>query len=58
MVKRRAASRENMVILSVALEKRLHHRLAIAPLDENASMNEIIRLAVRKWLKQRDRPKG
>ena len=47
-----------MVVLSVALEKGLHRRLAIAALDENASMNELIRLAVRKWLKQHHRPKG
>ena len=57
MVKRRAPTRENMVILSVAFEKNLHRRLAISALDANASMNELIREAVREWLHRHDRRK-
>lgn len=52
-LKRRAASREGMVIMSVALPRDLHRELAIAALDEHAASNELIRLAIREFLKRR-----
>lgn len=41
--------------MSVAFEKEIHRRLAIAALDDNSAMNELIRQAVREWLDRRDR---
>lgn len=54
MGKRRAASREGMVVTNVALEKKLHRRLAIAALDEEAAITHLVREAVREWLDRRD----
>jgi predicted HicB family RNase H-like nuclease len=53
MSKKRAKSREGMIILSVALPPELHRKLALAALDERASMNELIRLAVADYLRAR-----
>lgn len=39
-----------MVVLSVALPSALHRRLAIAGLDRNIAMNEMIRRAVAEYL--------
>jgi predicted transcriptional regulator len=39
-----------MVITTVALPPELHRRLAIAALDENAAIAEIIREAVRGYV--------
>jgi predicted transcriptional regulator len=43
-----------MVALNVALDPALHRRLALAALDERASMNELIREALRAYLDRRD----
>jgi predicted transcriptional regulator len=48
--KRRAESREGMVITTVALPPELHRRLAITALDENAALAEVIREAVRRYV--------
>jgi predicted transcriptional regulator len=48
--KRRAESREGMIITTVALPPDLHRRLAIAALDENAAIAEVIREAVRHYV--------
>lgn len=52
-MKKRAESREGMVITTVALEKDLHRRLAIAAIDESAAITEIVRQAVSEWLDRR-----
>jgi hypothetical protein len=48
--KRRAESREGMVITTVALPPDLHRRLAVAALDQNAAIAELIRESVRLYL--------
>jgi predicted transcriptional regulator len=48
--KRKAESREGMVITTVALAPELHRRLAITALDENAAIAEVIREAVRRYV--------
>jgi len=53
-MKRRAESREGMVVLSIGLPKDLHRKLAIAGLNENASMNELVRDAIQEWLARRE----
>jgi len=55
MPKRRADSREGMVVTTVALERELHRRLAIAAVEDNAAMTELIRQAIREWLDRRER---
>jgi len=57
MKKKRAQSREGMVITSVALDQELHRRLAIAAVEDNAAITELIREAVREWLDRRDQRK-
>ena len=53
-MKKRASSREGMVVTSVALEKDLHQRLAIAAIEESAAITEIVRQAVSEWLDRRE----
>ena len=53
MAKRRADSREGMVVTTVALPAELHHHLAIAALEDGAASAELIRVAVREWLERR-----
>ncbi len=55
VVKKRAETRQGMVVTTVALEPDHHRRLALAGLDENATMAELIRQAIREWLDRRDR---
>jgi predicted HicB family RNase H-like nuclease len=47
-----------MVVLTVALPPELHRELAIAALDGHASINELIRVAVREYLDRANRRKG
>jgi hypothetical protein len=54
MAKRRAASRADMVMTTVAFPRDLYRRLAIAALDENAAIAELVREAVLAWLRRRD----
>lgn len=54
MRKKRAESREGMVVTSVAFHPGLHRRLAIAAVEDNAAINELVREAVRQWLDRRD----
>jgi Arc/MetJ-type ribon-helix-helix transcriptional regulator len=58
MAKRRAESREGMVITTVALPPVLHRRLVLAALEENAASAELIREAVEEWLDRRKRRGG
>ncbi len=57
MPKKRAESREGMVVTTVALDRELHRRLAIAAVEDNAAMTELIRQAIREWLDRRERPR-
>lgn len=54
-MKKRAETREGMVVTTVALEDELHRRLAIAAVEDRAAITEIVRQAVREWLSRRDR---
>jgi predicted transcriptional regulator len=54
MRKRRAESRKGMVVTTVALDPELHHRLAIAAVEERAAITELVRQAVAEWLARRD----
>ena len=54
MRKRRAESREEMVVTTVALDRELHRRLAIAAVEDNAALTELVRQAVREWLDRRE----
>ncbi len=58
MLKRRAESRKEMVITTVALDRKLHRRLAIAAIEENAAITEVVRQALGEWLDRRDKQKG
>lgn len=55
MAKRKAESREGMIVTTVALPPELHRRLVLAGLEENAAAAELIRQAVQEWLNKRDR---
>lgn len=44
-----------MVVTTVALEPDLHRRLAIAAVEDNAALTELVRQAVREWLDRRER---
>ncbi len=55
MPRKRAESREGMVVTTVALEEELHRRLAIAAVEEKTVMTEVVRQAVREWLDRRGR---
>jgi predicted transcriptional regulator len=54
MKKQRAESREGMVVTTIALDPGLHHRLAIAAVEERSAMTELVRQAVAEWLTRRD----
>ena len=41
--------------MNMAFPKSLHRRLAIAALDDGASMNYLVTEAVREWLERRDK---
>lgn len=55
MPRKRAESREGMVVTTVALDEELHLRLAIAAAEEKTVMTEVVRQAVREWLDRRGR---
>ena len=55
MAKRKAKSREGMIITTVALPTALHRRLALAALEENAAGAELIRQGVQEYLDRRER---
>lgn len=52
---REAESREGMRALTLWLPGPLHRELALARLEDNVSMNEMIRAALLLWLAQRKR---
>ncbi len=53
--KKRAESREGMVVTTIALDSELHQDLAIAAIQERAALTELVRVAVREWLERRKR---
>ena len=53
MRKKRAESREGMVVTTIALDEDLHQRLAIAAVEERAAITELVRVAVTEWLDRR-----
>lgn len=53
--KRRANSREGMIVTTVALDPKVHQRLAIAAIEERAAIAQLIREAVSRYLDERDR---
>jgi Ribbon-helix-helix protein, copG family len=57
MPKRRATTREGMVVTTIALPPDLHKRLAIAAIEDGAASAELIREAVAEWLDRRKRGK-
>jgi predicted transcriptional regulator len=58
MAKRRAESREGMIVTTIALSPDLHKRLAIAAIEDGAASAELIREAVQEWLARRKRKGG
>jgi hypothetical protein len=53
MTKKRAVSREGMIVTTIALDPELHRRLALASVEEHAAIAELLRDAAKEWL---DRP--
>jgi hypothetical protein len=51
----RAESRADMIATSVALDRELHRRLAIAAIEERTVMTEMMRQAIREWLDRREK---
>ena len=56
--RQRAASREGMVVTTIALPDDVHRALAIAAIEERTVMTELVRQAVQEWLKRRERKKA
>lgn len=52
---KKAESREDMRGMTLWLPGPLHRELALARVEDNVSMNEMIRDALRLWLAQRKR---
>ena len=46
-----------MIVTTVALDRDLHQRLAIAAVEDNLALTEVVRQAVREWLDRR-KPTG
>lgn len=57
MVKRRAETRDGMIVTTVALSPDLHRRLVVAALEDNATSAVLIRDALEMYLDQRNRRK-
>ncbi len=57
MSKKRAESRKDMVVTTIALDRALHQRLAIAAVEDNLALTEVVRQAAREWLDRR-KPTG
>jgi len=55
MPKKRAESRKGMVVTSIALDPATHRQLALAAVEDNTAMTELIREAIQEWLARRKR---
>jgi len=50
MAKIRAATREGMVVTTIALDKDLHEALERVSFEDKVALTELVRRAVRAWL--------
>ena len=57
-VRRRAPSREDMLVTTVAIDRATHRQLTLAAFDEHASINECVRDAIDEWLARRAVARG
>jgi predicted transcriptional regulator len=55
MAKQRAESREGMIVTTIALDRELHRRIAIAALDSNKAAAELMRVAIEEYLDRHER---
>jgi hypothetical protein len=53
--RKQAASREGMLVTTIALREDVHRRLTIAAIEERTVMTELVRQAVDRWLAERAR---
>lgn len=53
--RRRADTRKNMIVSTMALPEALHQRLAIAAVEDRSAITALVRDAVEQWLERRDR---
>jgi predicted transcriptional regulator len=51
----RAATREGMVVTTIALREEVSRRLSMAALEDRTVMTELVRQAVDEWLERRKR---
>ena len=58
MKRKKAPTREGMVITTVAMDRKLHRRLALAALEEDTARTEIMRQAITEWLDRYDKLRG
>ena len=58
MKKKRAESREGHVVTTVSLPPELHREIAIAALEDNMAIAEVLRQAAIEWLGRRGKRKG
>lgn len=57
-MKRRAETREGMVVTSVALPRDLHRKLTIAALDGQMALTELLRQAAIEYLERHQKRSG
>jgi predicted DNA-binding ribbon-helix-helix protein len=50
MAKKRAATREGMVVTTIALDNELHEALERVSFEDKVALTELVRQAVRAWL--------
>ena len=55
MTKMRAGSRKGMIVTTIALDRALHRRLALASVEKHAAIAELLRQAAREWLDRTNR---
>ena len=51
---RRAPTRKGMIITTMAFDPEMHRQLTLTRLDEQCTVNELLRRIVRAWFAQRD----
>jgi hypothetical protein len=56
--RRRAATRARMRVTTIALDAAQHRRLQRIALDEHTVLTELVREAVREWLRRRTRKRS
>ncbi len=58
IMKQRAPSRKEMVMMNVALDQAVHRQLALISFKENIAMAELVRQAVGEWMVRKKKFKG